>query len=151
MQWLVKAGSSSLGEVMVASLLYHNGRIVRWFTTQRAIDTMCMALAPTRGQTLANLVAGPFVPRLRKVATAQSTSRGLRSGTSSRKLVFVPSDPLEQLSGALVMASPQKAKPRLCTVLRLKPMGKLITFDKYLSARQNQGLTQSSDSNLWEN
>ena len=38
-----------------------------------------------------------------------------------------------------------------CMVLRLKSMGKLITRDKYLSVRQNQGLAWSSDSNLWEN
>ena len=30
-------------------------------------------------------------------------------------------------------------------VLGLKPMGKLITFDNYLSVRQNQGLAWSSD------
>ena len=90
-------------------------------------------------------------PRLRKATAARSTSRGLRGGTSSGRLVFVPSDPLEQLNGALVMASPQKAEPRYCTVLGLKPMGKLITLDKYLSVRLNQGLAQSSDSNLWEN
>ena len=135
----------------MASLLCHKRRTARRFTTQRASGTICMALASTRGQTPANLEADPFGPRSRMAAAAQSTSRGLRSGTSSRRLVFVPSDPLEQLSGALVKASPQKAKPRPCTVLGLKPMGKLITFDKYLSARQNQGLTQSSDSNLWEN
>ena len=34
-------------------------------------------------------------------------------------------------------------------VLGLKPMGKLITFDNYLSVRQNQGLAWSSNSNLW--
>ena len=34
-------------------------------------------------------------------------------------------------------------------VLRLKPMGKLITLDKYLSVRLNQGLTWPSNSNLW--
>ena len=50
------------------------------------------------------------------------------------------SDPLERLNGALAMASPQKAKPRSCTVLGLKPMGKLITLDKYLSVRLNEGL-----------
>ena len=33
-------------------------------------------------------------------------------------------------------------------VLRLKLMEKLITRDKYLSVRQNQGLAWSSDSNL---
>ena len=36
-------------------------------------------------------------------------------------------------------------------VLGLKPMGKLLTLDKYLSVRQNQGLAWSSDSNLWGN
>ena len=33
----------------------------------------------------------------------------------------------------------------------LKPMGKLITCDNYLGVRQNQGLAWSSNSNLWEN
>ena len=33
-------------------------------------------------------------------------------------------------------------------VLGLKPIGKLTTFDKYLSVRQNQGPAWSSDSNL---
>ena len=36
-------------------------------------------------------------------------------------------------------------------VLGLKPMGKLIALDKYLSIRLNQGLVWSSDSNLWKN
>ena len=135
----------------MASLLCHKRRTARRFTAQRASGTMCVALAPTRGQTPANLKFDLFGPRLRKAAAVRSTSRGLHGGTSSGRLVFVPSDPLEQLSGALVMASPRKAEPRSCTVLELKPMGKLITLDKYLSARQNQGLTQSSDSNLWEN
>ena len=136
---------------MVASLLCHKRRTARRFTTQRASGTICVALASTRGQTPANLEADPFGPRSRKAAAAQSTSRWLRSGTSSRKLVFMPSDPLEQLNRALVMASPRKAEPRPCTVLGFKPMGKLITLDKYLSVRLNQGLAQSSDSNLWEN
>ena len=82
MQQLVKAGSSSLEDVMVASLLYHKGRTARWFTVQRASGTMYVALAPSRGQTLANLVAGPVGPQLRKVAATRSTSRGLCSGTS---------------------------------------------------------------------
>ena len=137
MQWLVKARSSPLGEVMVASLLYHKGRTARWFTIQRTSGTMCMALAPTRGQTPTNLVADPVGPRLREMAAARSTSKGLRGGTSSGRLVLVPSDPLEQLNGDLVMASPRKAEPRSCTVLGLKPMGKLITLDKYLSVRLN--------------
>ena len=64
---------------------------------------------------------------------------------------MVPSDPLEQLNGALAKANPHKAEPRSCMVLELKPMGKLITLDKYLSVRLNQGLAWSLDSNLWEN
>ena len=136
---------------MVASLLCHKRRTAGRFTAQRASGTMCVALTPTRGQTPANLEADPFGARLRKAAASRSTSRGLRGETSSERLVFVPFDPLEQLSGALVIASPWKAEPRSCTVLRLKPMGKQITLDKYLSARQNQGLTQSLNSNLWEN
>ena len=135
----------------MASLLCHKRRTARRFIAQRASGTICVALTPTRGQTPANLVAGPFGPQLRKVAAVRSTSRGLRGGTSSGRLVFVPSDPLEQLNGALVMASPRKATPRSCTVLGLKPMGKLIILDKNLSVRLNQGLAQSSDSNLWEN
>ena len=112
---------------------------------------MCVALAPTRGQTPTNLVDGPSGPQLRKAAAARSISRGLRGRTSSRRLVFVLSDPLEQLNGALVMASPQKAELRSCIVLGLKPMGKQITLNKYLSFRMNQGLAWSSDSNLREN
>ena len=135
----------------MASLLCHERRIARRFTAQQASSTMCVALAPTRGQTPANLEANPFGPRLRKAAAARSTSRGLHGGTSSGRLVFVPSDPLEQLNGALVMASPQKTEPMSCTVLGLKPMEKLITLDKYLSVRLNQGLAWSSDSNLWGN
>ena len=45
---------------MMTSLLYHKGRTARWFTAQRAFGTMCVAFAPTRGQTPANLVAGPL-------------------------------------------------------------------------------------------
>ena len=103
---------------------------------------------PYWGQTPANLVAGPFGPRLRKVAAARSTSKGLRGGTSSGRLVYVPSDPLEQLNGALVMASPRKAEPRSCMILGLKSMGKLATSKKKLSTRQNQGLAWSSNSKL---
>ena len=98
---------------------------------------MCVALAPTRGQTPANLEGDPFRPRLRKAAATRSTSKGLRGETSSRRLVLVPSDPLEQLDGALARVNPQKAEPRSCMVLGLKPMGKLITRNKYLSVRQN--------------
>ena len=82
---------------------------------------------------------------------ARNTFKGLRAGTSSGRLVLVPFNPLEQLNRALARANLQKAKPRFCIVLGLKPMGKLITLDKYLSVRQNQSLAWSSDSNLWEN
>ena len=150
-KWLIEAGSNSLREAMVASLLYHRGRTARRFTAQWASGTICVALAHTRGQTPANLVAGPFGPWLGKAVAARSTSRGLRGGTSSGRLVLVPSDPLERFNGALAMASPRKAEPRSCTVLGLKTMKKLITLDKYLSVRLNQGLAQSSDSSLWEN
>ena len=136
---------------MVASLLCHERRTTKRFTAQRASSTMCVALAPTRGQTPVNLEANPFGPRLRKAAAARSTSRGLHGGTSSGRLVFVPSDPLGQLNEALVMVSPRKAEPRSCTVLEFKPMGKLITLDKCLSVRLNQGLAWSSNLNLWEN
>ena len=44
-----------------------------------------------------------------------------------------------------------RLEPRSCMVLELKPMGKLTTPDKYISVRQNQGLAWSSNSNLWEN
>ena len=132
----------------MANLLGRKWRTARRFPAQQASGTMCVALTPTRGQTPVNLVAGPFGPRLRKVAAARSTFRGLRGGTSSGRLVFVPSDPLEQLNGTLVMVSPRKAEPRSCMVLGLKPIGKLITLDKYLSVRLNQGLAWSSDLNL---
>ena len=121
----------------MANLLYYTGRTVKWPTAQPAFDIMRMACAPTRGQTPANLVAGPFGPRLRKAATTQNTSRGLHNGISFGRLVLVPSNPLERLNGALAMASSRKAEPRSCTVLGLKPMGKLITLDKYLSVRLN--------------
>ena len=39
----------------------------------------------------------------------------------------------------------------LAMVLGLKLMGKLIIFDNYLSVRQNQGFAWSSNSNLWGN
>ena len=69
----------------MASLLYHKGRTAMWFTAQRASGTMCVALAPTKGQTPVNLVAGPVGPQLREVAAAQSNSRGLCGGTSSER------------------------------------------------------------------
>ena len=125
---------------MVASLLYHERRTTRWFTAQWASDIMCVALAPTTGQTPTNLVASPVGPRLREMATVQSNSRGLRNGTSFERWGWISSDPLEWLNGVLATTSPRKTKPRSCMVLGLKPMGKLTTLDKYLSVRQNQGL-----------
>ena len=85
------------------------------------------------------------------MAAVRNTFKGLREGTSFGRLALVPSDPLEQLNRAFARANPQKVEPRSCMILRLKPMGKLITLDKYLSVRQNQGLAWSSDLNLWEN
>ena len=81
----------------------------------------------------------------------RNTFKGLRGGNSSGRLVLVPSNSLKQLNGVLARANPQKVEPRSCMVLGLKLMGKLITRDKYLSVRQNQGLAWSSNSNLWEN
>ena len=92
---------------MVASLLYYMGRAARWFTAQWAFDFMCMARAPTRGQTPANLVAGPAGPQLREVAAARSNSRGLRGGTSSGRYIWISFDLLKQLNGALAMTGPQ--------------------------------------------
>ena len=63
----------------------------------------------------------------------------------------MPSSSLEQPNKAATKANPQEMEPRYCMVLGLKPMGKLITRDKYLSVRQNQGIAWSSASNLWEN
>ena len=135
----------------MASLLYHTGRTARWFIALGASDIMRQTCAPFRGQTSTNLVAGPAGPRLREGAAAQSDSRGLRCGTSSGRYIWISSDLLEQLNGALVMTGPWKTKLRSCMVLGLKPMGKLTTLDKYLSVRQNQVLARSSDLNLWEN
>ena len=61
---------------MVANLLYHKGRTARWFTTQWAFGTMCVALALTRGQSPANLVAGPVGPRLRKWRLREALQEG---------------------------------------------------------------------------
>ena len=66
----------------------------------------------------------------------RNTFKGLRGRTSSGRLVLVPSNPFEQLNRALAKANPQKAEPRSCMVFELKPMGKLITPDKYLSVRK---------------
>ena len=89
-------------------------------------------------------MAGPFGPRLRKAVAVRSTSKGLRGGTSSERSILVPSDPLERFNGALATVSHRKAEPMSCMVLGLKFMGKLITLDKYLSVRLNQGLDRKS-------
>ena len=81
--------------------------------------------------------AAPVRPRWRKTAAARNTFKGLRGGNSSWKLVLVPSNSLEHSNEALAWANPQETEPRSCMVLGLKPMGKLITHDKYLSIRQN--------------
>ena len=62
--------------------------------------------------------------------------------------MLVSSDPLERLNEVLAMASPPKIERRSCTVLGLKLMEKLITYDKYLSVRQNQGPAWSSNLSL---
>ena len=92
-------------------------------------------MPPIRGQTPASLVAGPARPQLRERGAARSDSRGLRSGTSSGRYVWISSDALEQLNGALATIGPRKTKPESCVFLGLKLMGKLITLDKYLSVR----------------
>ena len=94
--------------------------------------------------------AAPDRPRWRKTVAVRNTFKGLRGGYSSLRLVLVPSNSLEQSNGALARANPQETEPRSCMVLGLKPIGKLITRNKYLSVRQNQGLAWSSNSNLWE-
>ena len=68
---------------------------------------MCMAHAPTKGLTPANLVGGPAGPQLREGAVAQSDSSGLRDGTSSGRYIQISSDLLERLNGALAMMGPQ--------------------------------------------
>ena len=78
----------------MANLLGHKRRTAMRFSTQRVSDTICVALAPTRGQTPANLEADPFGPQLRKAAASRSTSRRLRDRPSFGRLVLVPSDPL---------------------------------------------------------
>ena len=93
----------------------------------------------------------PLGPQKRKATAVRNTFKGLCGGNSSGRFVLVPSDSLKQLNGVLARANSQKVEPRSCIVLGLKPMGKLITLDKYLSVRQNQGLAWSLDSNLWEN
>ena len=95
--------------------------------------------------------AAPVRPQWRKTAAVRNTFKGLRTENSSRRLVLVPSNSLEQSNGALAWANRQETEPRSCMVLGLKPMGKLITCDNYLGVRQNQGLAWSSNSNLWEN
>ena len=139
---------------MMANLPGRKWRTVKRFPAQQASGTMCVALTPTRGQTTREpheRPPPPFRPRWRKMAAVRNTFKGLRGGNSSRRLVLVPSNSLEQSYGAVAWASPQETEPRYCMVLGLKPIRKLTTRDKYLSARQNQGLAWSSDSNLWGN
>ena len=54
--------------------------------------------------------------------------------------------------GKLITSKKKKSKywtePRSSMVLGLKPMGKLVTSKENLSARHNQGLAWSLDSNL---
>ena len=95
--------------------------------------------------------AAPVRPRQRKMTAARNTFKRLRGENSSWRLVLVSSNSLEESNRALAWANPQETEPRSCMVLGLKPMGKLITRDKYISVKQNQGLAWSSDSNLWEN
>ena len=134
----------------MASLLGRKWRTARRSPAQQAFGTMCVALVPTRGPTTSEPHRRPpFRPQWRKAAAVRNTFKGLRGGNSFGRLILVPSNSLEQLNGALARTTPQKTEPRSCMVLGLKPMGKLITRDKYLSVRQNQGLAWSSDSNLW--
>ena len=149
---------------MVVSLLYYMGRIAKWCTVLGASDTTCVPRTPVRGRILANLVAGPAGPPLEEGVGTRSDSRGFRDETSSKRYILISSDLLKRLNGALAMTGPRTScfreiithcqlskcwtERRSCMVLRLKPMGKLITLDKYLSVRHNQGLAWSSDSNL---
>ena len=152
---------------MVASLLYYTGRIAKWCTVLGASDIMCIPRTPIRGQILANLLAESARPLLEEGVATQSDSRGLRGEASSGRYILISSDLLKRLNRALAMTGPRTSyfggiithwqvskcwtKPRSCMVLELKPMGKLITLDKYLSVRQNQCLAWSLDSNLWGN
>ena len=96
---------------------------------------------------------------------------GAIQGGSTARLVLegilISSDLLKRLNEALTMKDPRtsyfggiithwqvskcQTKSRSYMVLRLKPMGKLITLDKYLSVKQNQDFAWSSNSNLWGN
>ena len=91
----------------MASLLYYTGRIAKWCTVLGASDTMCMARAPIRGQILVNLVAGPAGPPLEEGAAMRSDSRGLCGETSFGRYMFISSDLLEWLNGALAITSPR--------------------------------------------
>ena len=135
----------------MANLLGHKSRTAKRLTTQQASGTVCAALVPTKGQTTRESRGRPLLGLDGGRWRPQNTFKGLRGGNSSGRFVLVPFDSLEQLIGALARANPQKVKSRSCMVLGLKPMGKLITCDKYLSVRQNQGLAWFSDSNLQEN
>ena len=152
---------------MVASLLYYTGRIAKWCIILGASDIMCIPRTPVRGQILMNLVAKSAGPPLEEGSATWSDSRGFCGEASSGRYILISSDLLKRLNKALAMTGPRTSyfggiitywqvskcwtEPRSCMVLGLKPMGKLITLDKYLSVRQNQCLAWSSDSNLWGN
>ena len=140
----------------MASLLYYTGRIAKWCTILGTFDTMCMAHTLVRGQILANLVAESAGPPLEEGSSIQSDSRGLRGEASSGRYILISSDLLKRLNGALAMTGPRTSsfkgiithcqlskcwtELKSCMVLGIKLMGKLITLDKYLSVKQNQGL-----------
>ena len=90
----------------MASLLCYTGRTARWFTTLRTSDIMCMACAPIRDQIPTNLVAGPVGAQLKEGAATRSDSRGLRGGTSFERYVWISSNLLGRLNGALAMTGP---------------------------------------------
>ena len=76
---------------MVASLLYYMRRTARWFTAQWAFDFICMARAPTRGQTPANLGASPAGPQWRERAVARSSNDGSADLLLQKNYQILPS------------------------------------------------------------
>ena len=75
MQRFVKAVSSPLWEVMVASLLCHTDRTARWFTALGASGIICLTYAPHQG-------SDPRMPSGRP-RWAPIVGRGLCGGTIS--------------------------------------------------------------------
>ena len=92
---------------MVASLLYYMGRIAKWCTVLGASDIMCMPCTAVRGEILANLVAESAGPPLEEGASTRSDSRGLRGEASSGRYIFISSNLLKRLNGALAMTGPR--------------------------------------------